>query len=63
MNHLEQFIDHHRDAPPLTDAEVLEMLQTIMKYGPANCWTGTTGTLCSMIHRLIIERGNLLRTR
>ena len=29
-------------------------------YGPANCWTGTTGTLATFIDELLRERKELL---
>lgn len=31
-------------------------------FGPANCWTGTTGDLCAMIRDLLRERESLLAT-
>lgn len=31
-------------------------------FGPANCWTGTTGDLCAMIRELLRERESLLQT-
>lgn len=33
-----------------------EMRQAAMKYGPANCWTGDTGTLAAMILELLKDR-------
>ena len=30
-----------------------EMRQAVRTYGPANCWTGTTGTLAAMVFELL----------
>ena len=30
------------------------------RYGPSNCWTGTTGTLAADVSRLLAERTRLL---
>lgn len=33
-----------------------EIRQAAMRYGPANCWTGDTGTLAAMILDLLKDR-------
>lgn len=43
----------------LTDERLNEMTRAIRLYGSANCWTGTTGTLATMISELLIEREEL----
>jgi hypothetical protein len=30
------------------------------RYGPSNCWTGTTGTLAADVNRLLADRQRLL---
>ena len=60
MTHYQQFADHNAGAEPLTQAEIDETLQWVMRHGPANCWTGTSGDPCRMIRALLIERANLL---
>ena len=38
----------------LISAERLaEMRQAVLRYGPANCWTGTTGMLAAMVFELL----------
>ena len=37
--------------------QIHEHLRT---FGPANCWTGTTGELCRMMFELLAEREILL---
>ena len=39
----------------MTDERQLEIEQAMMRFGPANCWTGTTGTLATMIFELLTE--------
>lgn len=41
-------------------ARINEMREATKRYGPANCWTGTTGTLAAMIHELLAERAELI---
>ena len=45
-----------REARPISDDRAAEMLREAWKYGPANCWTGTLGTLAGMIVELLQER-------
>ena len=40
---------------PLTDAELTEMQQWAMRYGPANGWSGSIGTSVKYVHRLLAE--------
>lgn len=42
--------------PPIADDDAKQMLQFARRYGSANCWTGTTGTACKYILRLLKER-------
>lgn len=42
--------------PPLTEAEIDAMLVDARRHGPANCWTGTKGTLAAHIVRLVADR-------
>lgn len=42
--------------PPIDDAEPTKMMQFVRRYDSANCWTGTTGTACRYILRLLNER-------
>lgn len=45
----------------LTEQELTEAEQLARHYGPANCWTGTSGTLAAWIIRLLNERTELKR--
>lgn len=42
--------------PRLTESEVDAMLVDARRSGPANCWTGTQGTLAAHVVRLIADR-------
>lgn len=43
------------NAPPpsIPAARLAEMREACNTYGPANCWTGTTGTLAGMVRELL----------
>ena len=45
---------------PLTADDVVRIEQRARKVGPANCWTGTSGTLAADVIRLLGERARLL---
>lgn len=45
----------------ISTERIREIEQAAKRYGPANCWTGTTGNLATMIHELLTERAELLR--
>lgn len=45
----------------LTQNEIDEAEQLARRYGPANCWTGTSGTLAAWIIRLIYDNQELKR--
>lgn len=45
----------------MTEQELTEAEQLARRYGPANCWTGTSGTLAAWIIRLLNERKELKR--
>ena len=47
-----------RRAKPISTARLIEMRRFINKYGSGNCWTGTLGEACAMIHELLKERGD-----
>jgi len=42
--------------PPLTECEIDAMLVDARRSGPANCWTGTQGTLAAHVVRLVADR-------
>ena len=44
----------------LTNDELTQAEQLARRYGPANCWTGTSGTLAAWIIRLLQERSELI---
>lgn len=48
---------------PLSEGELREMFGWTTRYGPPNCWTGTSGRAAAMIRRLILERLRLLSER
>jgi len=41
--------------PVLTDGRRAEIEQAANLYGSANCWTGTSGMLATMIRELLAE--------
>lgn len=45
---------------PLTADDVVRIECRARKIGPANCWTGTSGTLAADVIRLLGERSRLL---
>lgn len=45
----------------LTQNEIDEAEQLARRCGPANCWTGTSGTLAAWIIRLIYDNQELKR--
>ena len=47
-------------AQPLTADDVVRIECRARKVGPANCWTGTSGTLAADVMRLLAERRRLL---
>lgn len=40
---------------PISRERMIEIEQHARRFGPANCWTGTSGTLSSMIIELLRE--------
>lgn len=46
----------------ITPAELAGMFDFTSKYGSGNGYTGTVGTACGMIRRLLREREQLLAT-
>lgn len=40
----------------ISDERITAIEQAARLYGPANCWTGTSGTLAAMIIELLNER-------
>lgn len=60
---LADFIDSHRKLAgtdlvgylPLTAAEKQAAWEWTCKFGPGNCWTGTTGAAAMLIRRLLVE--------
>lgn len=46
---------------PLAEDRIEEMFAATARYGPANCWTGSTGSLSAMVRELLREREFLLR--
>jgi len=57
-----QHLDEWTDAAsagtytPLAKERLLEMFGWSTRYGPPNCWTGTTGEAAAMIRELLRER-------
>ena len=39
----------------MSDAELIEAEQYARRFGPANCWTGTSGTMAGYVIQLIRE--------
>ena len=37
----------------ISPERLAEMREAVLRYGPANCWTGTTGTLAAMVFELL----------
>lgn len=40
---------------PISRERLIEIEQHARRFGPANCWTGTSGTLSAMIIELLRE--------
>ena len=40
---------------PISRERLVEIEQHARRFGPANCWTGTSGTLSAMIIELLRE--------
>ena len=38
---------------PISAERLAEMREAVLRYGPSNCWTGTTGTLAAMVFELL----------
>ena len=45
----------------MTQDELTEAEQLARRYGSANCWTGTSGTLAAWIIRLLKERSEIMQ--
>jgi len=45
---------------PLSEDDVVRMTHRMRKFGGANCWTGTSGTLANDVRLLLQERARLL---
>ena len=39
----------------MTEQRLIEIEQEMNKFGPSNCWTGTSGALAAIIHELLAE--------
>ncbi len=46
-------IDGEYKREPISAERLAEMRQAVLRYGPSNCWTGTTGTLAAMVFELL----------
>lgn len=42
---------------PVSESRRVEIVRFIRKYGSGNCWTGTVGSACRMIHDLLRHGG------
>jgi hypothetical protein len=42
-----------QEQQPISAERLAEMRQAVLRYGPSNCWTGTTGTLAAMVFELL----------
>lgn len=45
----------------VTPDRLAQIRERCNQYGPANCWTGTTGTLCGMLRELLDSNDQLAR--
>jgi len=45
---------------PIDEQRIREMFLATTQNGPPNCWTGTTGTLSTMIRELLREREHMI---
>jgi hypothetical protein len=59
----DQWLAHVASKPhePMTQAVIDEAYRLTRVYGPANSWSGTTGSMAAMILELLRERHELLR--
>ena len=48
---------------PISSDRLAEMYTATCKYGSGNCWTGTSGTLASMVRELLREVEHLRAER
>ncbi len=39
----------------MTEQRLDQIRQVILQYGPANCWTGTSGYMASLMRELVVE--------
>jgi hypothetical protein len=46
----------------MTPERLLEIEQIMRRFGSANCWTGTSGSLASIIFELVQEIKRLKQT-
>jgi hypothetical protein len=44
--------------PEITPEEIERVRQWVRTYGPANCWTGTTGSVAAVVLKMLQERGD-----
>ena len=42
-----------RQQQSISAERLAEMREAVLRYGPSNCWTGTTGTLAAMVFELL----------
>ena len=42
-----------RQQQPISAERLAEMRQAVLRYGPSNCWSATTGTLAAMVFELL----------
>ena len=59
--HFDEWIASASSGPHvlILDERILHMFAWTAIYGPANCWTGDTGTAAAMIRELLRERAGL----
>lgn len=59
----QQWIENANKTPHrfITQERIDEMFEATNRIGPANCWTGTSGTLAAMVRELLRDRRELLR--
>jgi hypothetical protein len=46
-------VDGEYKRESISAERLAEMREAVLKYGPSNCWTGTTGTLAAMVFELL----------
>lgn len=42
----------------ITPEEIDRVRHWVRKYGPANCWTGESGSVAAVVLKLLQERGD-----